>query len=101
MEIVYLINIILNNINDLNNTEVQKNKLSEMIISLCLNFSKNIYEKFNETILITGLDYIEVNENNNIGIKQDENLIDNIKKKSINIFNDYINQNKIRRKYSI
>ena len=88
-----LINIILNNINDLNNTEVQKNKLSEMIISLCLNFSKNIYEKYNETILITGLDYIEINENNNIGIKQDENLIDNIKKKSINIFNDYINQN--------
>ena len=61
-----LINIILNNINDLNNTEVQKNKLSEMIISLCLNFSKNIYEKFNEIILITGLDYIEINENNNI-----------------------------------
>ena len=85
-----LINIILNNINDLNNTEVQKNKLSEMIISLCLNFSKNIYEKFNEIILITGLDYIEINENNNIGIKQDENLIENIKKKSINIFNDYI-----------
>jgi hypothetical protein len=88
-----LINLILSNINEYNNTESSIHKLSTNLISLCDNFSKNIYEKYNETINIVSLEYIEKDNNNNFIVKQDENTIQNIKNKSFKIFNDYINKN--------
>ena len=88
-----LIKIILSYITEYNITDAQINKLSQILISLCLNFSQNIYEKYNETVMISSLDYVEKNDKDNIIIKQDENIIQNIKKKSLDIINDYITKN--------
>ena len=85
-----LINFILSNIDENNNIEVRINKLTIQFISLCKNFSKNIYEKYNETVKIASLEYIYKDDRNNIKIKEDENTLQNIKKKSFEIFNDYI-----------
>ena len=85
-----LINIILSYITEYNIINEQINKLSQILISLCLNFSKNIYEKYNETLMISSLDYVEKNDKDNIIIKEGENIIQNIKKKSLDIINDYI-----------
>ena len=68
-------------------------KLSTYLISLCNNFSKNIYEKYNEIIKIVGLQYIDKDIYNNIVVKQDDNLMQNIKNKSFEIISDYINKN--------
>ena len=88
-----LIKIILSYITEYNITDAQINKLSQILISLCLNFSQNIYEKYNETVMISSLDYVDKNDKDNIIIKQDENIIQNIKKKSLDIINDYITKN--------
>ena len=90
-----LINLILSNINEYNKIESSMNKLSTNLISLCANFSKNIYEKYNETINIVSLEYIEKDNNNNLMVKKDENenIMENIKNKSFKIFNEYINKN--------
>ena len=91
-ECLELINLILSNINENNNREASIYKLSTNQISLCHNFSLNIYEQYNETINIVSLEYID-KDNNNIVIKQDENIIQNIKNKSFKITNDYIDKN--------
>ena len=93
-----LINLILTNFNEVidNNIEAHLNKLSTYLITLCNNYSKNIYEKYNETIKIVSLDYIEQDGFNNISVKQDkqhENIIQEIKEKSIETINEYINKN--------
>ena len=85
-----LIKIILSYITEYNITDAQINKLSQILISLCLNYSKNIYEKYNETLMISSLDYVEKNDKDNIIIKEGENIIQNIKKKALDIINDYI-----------
>ena len=91
-ECLELINLILSNINENKYREASIYKLSTNLISLCRNFSLNIYEQYNETINIVSLEYID-KDNNNIVIKQDENIIQNIKNKSFKIINDYINKN--------
>ena len=90
-----LINLILSNINEYNNAEASLYKLSTNLISLCGNFSKNIYYKYNETINIVSLEYIEKDNNNNFVVKKDENqnIIQNIKNKAFKIIDEYINKN--------
>ena len=90
-----LINLILTNINENNNNsnEAFVSKLSTYLNSLCFNFSKNIYEKYNETIKIVGLNYIDKDIYGNIVVKQDDNVIQNIKNKSYEIIRDYFNKN--------
>ena len=88
-----LINLILTNINENNNNGAFVSKLSTYLISLCNNFSKNIYEKYNEIIKIVGLEYIDKDSYNNIVVKQDDNVMQNIKNKSFEIISDYINKN--------
>ena len=97
-ESIELINLILFNLDDNqinifnNETNINPNyKLTPIIISLCKNFSDNIYEKYNEFIKILSLEYIEKDNNNNINVKQDQNIIDNIKIKSFDNINFYIN----------
>ena len=87
-----LINFILSNIDEQNNIEGRINKLTTQLISLSKNFGKNIYEKYNEAVKIVSLEYIYKDDSNNIKIKEDENTIQNIKKKSFEIINDYINK---------
>jgi len=87
-----LINFILSNIDEQNNVEGRINKLTTQLISFSKNFRKNIYEKYNETIKIVCLEYVYKDDSNNIKIKEDENAIQNIKKKSFGIINDYINK---------
>ena len=93
---IELINLILLNIatnnNMNNNIDYPKNKLTTLIISLCKNYSENIYEKYNEIIKLESMEYIDKYDENNI-IMKDENTIQNIKKKAFDIFNDYINNN--------
>ena len=86
-----LINAILSNIDEHNNIEPPTYKLTTILISLCKNFSKIIYEKYNEAVNLAGLEYIYQDNNNNLKIKEDENTFQNIKKKSFEIINDYIN----------
>ena len=74
----------MSNINENNNREESIYKLSTNLISLCRNFSLNIYEQYNETINIVSLEYID-KDNNNIVIKQDENIIQNIKKNHLKL----------------
>ena len=93
-----LINLILSNFNEYNENNIvtHLNKLSTYLITLCNNYSENIYEKYDETIKIVSLDNIEKDSFNNITVKQDkqdENNIQKIKEKSIEIINDYINNN--------
>ena len=88
-----LINYILSIIDCNNNMEIDILKIKTMIISLSKNYSQSLYEKYNEIIRIVSLEYINKNNNNNIILKQDENDIQNIKKKSFEILNDYINNN--------
>ena len=88
-----LINLILSNINEYNNIESLITKLSTFLISFCNNFSSNFCGYYNETIKILSLEYIDKDNKNDIMLKQSENNIENIKKKSFEIISDYINKN--------
>ena len=74
---------------ELLNKENKNYKLTS-IVSLCKNFSENIYEKYNEIIKIVSMEYIN-KDNNKIYVKQEQNSINNIREKAFKILNDYIN----------
>ena len=82
-----LINLILSNIEKNCYMEIPKNKLTKLLIYLCRNFSQKIYEKYNEIVKISSLQYIYKN-NNNIYVKEDENIVEKIKNKAFEVLND-------------
>ena len=88
---IELIDLILSDIDKKVYIEPAKNNLTPLFISLCKNFSQNIYLKYNEIVKIVSLEYI-YKYNNNIYVKEGENIIENVKKKSFELLNDYINK---------
>ena len=61
------------------------------LIALCKNFSDNIYDMYNEIIKIKAMKYINKDNNNQITIKKDESIINNIKNESLEEIINYMN----------
>ena len=91
---VDLINCILPNLGGFNIIEDNNNntKFTALIISLCKNFSENIYEKYNEIVKMESLENMNKNNENNIILNPEENNTKNIKEKSLEKINYYINK---------
>ena len=61
------------------------------LISLCKNFSENIYDIYNKIVKIKSMEFINKDNNNYINTKKDQNIINIIKKNSFEELNHYIN----------
>ena len=72
----------------------KENKEYELtpLIALCRNFSENIYDRYNQIVKIKSIEYI--NKDNNKSLKPnplDQKSLDDIKKKSVEELNNYLN----------
>ena len=94
-----LINFIVTIIGGINNNMDNYNtKFTTLLISLCKNFGENIYKKYNEIVKIEILENMNnINDNDNnyniLMLNQEGNDSQNIKNKSFEKINDYINKN--------
>ena len=93
-----LIKALLSNLNG--SIEDNKTKFTTSIISLCKNYSENIYKKYNDILKIESLELMnnknnENNQNNenNIILNQEVKDIQTIKKNSAEKLNYFINKN--------
>ena len=91
---IELMSLLVSNIAENYDMETSKQKLTNIIISLCKNYSKNVYEQYNNIVKIVSLDYLNKKEDDNFTLlNQEENNEQKIKKQSLEYINDYINNN--------